>query len=87
MTIYVTKYALTHGIFRQEAEETETDGMACVKGSPGAMRQYFHGKDWHHTLDAAVAHAELMRAKKIASLKKAIKKLEEMTFTVKEVKP
>lgn len=43
---------------------------------------YYHGEgnDWHRTKESAIAKAEEMRKKKIASLKKQIEKLEKMEF-------
>lgn len=43
---------------------------------------YYHeeGKEWHRTKESAIAKAEEMRKKKIASLQKQIKKLENINF-------
>ena len=41
-----------------------------------------HGNDWHRTEADAVARAEQMRVKKIASLEKQIAKLKKLSFTV-----
>jgi hypothetical protein len=69
-TAYITKYALTTGI--------QTVNMVA---GPGTFENYHgEGKDWHRTMEGAIARAEVMRKKKIASLHRAIKKLEAMTF-------
>lgn len=77
--IWVTKYALTSGIFEAEAEiEDQYGRMASIPS-----RRYFtafHGNDWHRTLTEANKRAEEMRLKKISSLKKQLKKLEELKF-------
>jgi hypothetical protein len=81
--IWITKYALTSGIFEADAEvEKNSDGMAVVPKNyeTGTYAQYFHGKDWHLTREGALTRAEEMRVKKITSLKKQLKKLEEMNF-------
>ena len=80
MKVWITKYALTDGII-------EIDAEVCIStGATGNMincdRGYFHGegKEWHKTKESAIEKAEEMRQKKIESLKKQIKKLEEMRF-------
>jgi hypothetical protein len=81
MKIYITKYALTDGIVESEAEIN--GGMAVVrKQYSGGLDQYFHGegKDWHLSKESAIAKAEDMRLKKIASVKKQLSKLEELSF-------
>lgn len=78
MKVYITRYALSDGILEKEAEECDR--------FPGMIEtddhEYIHGegKDWTRTKEAAVARAEEMKAKKIKSLKKQIKKLERMKF-------
>lgn len=78
MKVWITKYALTQGIFEAEADESEIfRGMIAV--SPF---EFYHGegKEWHKTKESAISRAEEMRKKKISSLKKQIKKLENMKF-------
>jgi len=80
MKIYVTKYALTQGIYEVEAED-ETGGIfVAFSGSNRSYTTYYHKGEYELTHAAAVTKANEMREKKIASLKKQIKKLEEMTF-------
>ena len=74
---WVTKYALTEGI-------SLVDGEVC-HGISSGMLSYgrygtAHGKDWHRTPEAAIARAEEMRKKKIASLRKSIAKMEALAF-------
>ena len=80
--IYITTYALTKGIWKRELLK-EVNGMAVAK-CPGWLNEegYFHGNEWHKTLEQAMERAEEMRSKKIASLRKQIDKLEVMTFAV-----
>ena len=59
MNVWITKYALTKGIFEMDVE-SQSEGCK--------------------TKAAAIAKAEKMRRKKIASLKKQIEKLESMKF-------
>ena len=82
MKVFVTKYALTHGIEEMEVEDC---GNGLVK-TPGSFSDggglYFHteGRDWHKTLDAAKVRAEDMRHTKLVGLRKAVTKLEKMRF-------
>lgn len=79
MKFYVTKYALTAGIQKVEAEYPD-DGLLDV-----GTGTYYHreGREWHCTRAAAISRAEEMRLAKIKSHKKAIAKLEKMTFEVR----
>lgn len=78
MKVYITKYALTKGIYEAEAEESNNfPGMITTKDY-----SYFHGegKDWTRTKETAIVRAEEMRLKRIESLKKQIEKLEKLKF-------
>lgn len=77
MKAWITKYALTKGILEKEVEGCR-DGMA--RESESHFPTYYHGTDWHKDKKSAIAKAEEMRKKKIASLKKKIEKLEKMKF-------
>lgn len=55
------------------------DGSLQV-GDDGCRCNNFEQRKWFDTREKAVQKAEEMRQKKIASLKKKIKKLEEMRF-------
>lgn len=78
MRIYCTKWLFTRGIFEAEAEDL---GNGMVK-MEGVTFGYLHGegKDWHKTRDSAVKKAEEMRAKKLKTLEKQIKKISAMKF-------
>lgn len=85
MKVWITKYALTKGIFQAEVtsaclETDPTGNMICIKES--GFNSYYHGKgkEWHENKESAVKRANEMRNKKIESLKKQIKKLENMKF-------
>lgn len=74
--VWVTKWTLSTGIehcnvqIKSSSPCAWLDTVTCL--SPG---------EYHLTREAAIAKAEEMRTKKIASLKKQIKKLEAMDFT------
>ena len=78
MKLYITKYALASGIKEIEGEISKDD--QCVNGR--GLWGYFHGegREWHRTREAAIARAEDMRKAKLQSLKRAIYRLENMTF-------
>lgn len=87
MNVWITKYALTQGIEEidsnqvKEFEITDT-GYLCFRrnGKYLYTTELYSKKEWHQTKEFAVKKAEEMRQKKIESLKKQIKKLEEMRF-------
>ena len=76
MKVWITKYALTEGIVEKEAEKLSTGGIQTVEQYPA----FYRGKDWHGTREAAVKRANEMKEIKIHSLKRQIKKLEDMKF-------
>lgn len=76
---WLTQYALSTGI--KKVQGTVTGNMLSYSEfSNGVQMLYAHGKDWHTTKESAIARAEEMRTGKIKSLRKAIEKLEGMTF-------
>jgi hypothetical protein len=80
MKVWITKYALTEGILEVDGKQCR-EGMISVKPTkPGYLTTYFYGNDWHRTREDAIARAEVMRAKKIASLRKSITKMETLSF-------
>jgi hypothetical protein len=80
MKVWVTKYATSgKGVIPCEDARTSHFDTMVVVGS-----LCLHGAEWHTTPAAAIARAEEMRTKKIASLEKQIAKLEAMTFSAEE---
>ena len=75
MQVYITKYALTRGIIATEAEKCDPTDMISTKDY-----YYQHKPHWHESLQDAIAQAEKMRLKKIASLEKQLKKIKEISF-------
>lgn len=77
MKVWITRYALTEGVFEEEVELLEQfPNIGVVKERGG----YYQPPDWHRTREEAVKRAEEMRVKKIASLKRQIDKLSKMRF-------
>ena len=77
MQVFITKYALTNGIFEREAELCEAKMVRCKSLY---SVEYYHGNDWYESFEDAKVQAELMRDKKITALERQIKKLEAMKF-------
>ena len=84
MKVWITKYALTQGIYEADAEicsGTDFSGnMICIKNY--SFPQYFHGKgkQWAETKEQAIVIADSIRKKKIESIYKQIYKLERLNF-------
>lgn len=79
MKVWISKYALTIGLYEVEVELSNTSpGMVCEKNN----MVFYHGegKEWHRTKEDAVKRAEEMKIRKIDSLKRQIKKIENMKF-------
>ena len=79
MKVWISKYALTVGVFEVDGEVTRNGGIAFTPPE-GGLRQYYYGNDWHDTKDAAVARAEDMRIRKLKSLDAQIKKVSALKF-------
>jgi len=78
-TVWISKYALTKGVFAITAEDCfDTSGKMVRDMNNNYL--YYHGKDWHKTRKAAVKRAKEMKAKKIASLKKSIERIRKLEF-------
>lgn len=77
--VFITKYALTKGIFTAEVEIKETDGRYFAVDQ-GKWCIYYHKPDFHLTYKEAKARAEEMQRKKIASLKKQLARVQNLTF-------
>lgn len=78
--VFLTKYALSSGIEEVELiREFKVDNMkfVYVKDKHGS---YKIGSEAFFTKEDAIKQAEIMRLKKIESLKKQIKKLENLKF-------
>ncbi len=78
ITVWVSKDALTSGV-------QEVQGYLCERYSNtvfigGIFPCRF--PHWHRTLDDALTQAELMRTKKIESLRKTLKKMENLKIKV-----
>lgn len=77
-TVWVTKYALEDALAEAAVLFQVSDGSIRVQWADSALK--IDAGDWHPTREAALSRAEEMRAAKIASLKRQIKRLEALTF-------
>ena len=93
-TFWISKYALTQGIYSVEAERCCKDvdsprEYIRVYEPSGISSYYVRTKkmaDWHESHDEAVIEAEKMRLKKLASLYKRIEKMSALSFVDSEDK-
>ena len=80
VTVYITKYALTQGIIKTEAE------LSVVNGVTYASRRerdgYVFTTEYALTEEAAIAKAEKMRTRKLVALKKQVAKLANLDIKV-----
>lgn len=83
MKVWITKYALAQGIIEANTEKVSNDGYCRVYWTDKSgykcdsfLNQRYYEKD----KESAIAKAEEMRKKKIASLEKRIEKLKKMKF-------
>jgi len=76
MKVYITKHALTQGVFEIEAYRSDVHPEMAV-----ADNVFFHSRDWHITKESALLQAETMRRRKVESLRKQLAKLEALKFS------
>lgn len=79
MTVYITRYALTEGVYLAEVELSQTDDsrVTVLRGRHSGI---FHKPDWHVTWTDAINQAEKMRKQKIQLLRTLIDRLKRMDF-------
>lgn len=84
MKVWITKHALTSGIEEIDSEDMKSfsiDGTyLSFRRMDGSLPETYSINNWYYDKDSAVARADKMRREKIESLKKQIKKLEDMKF-------
>ena len=83
MKVWITKYALTDGIIEAIAFKLTYRTYIVIpkyRGTKLGVIRLMNILDYSGSKKSAIQKAEEMRQKKITSLKKQIKKLEEMRF-------
>ena len=69
---WISKYALTRGVFVVEGEVTEHPAMLAV--DEGRRSTYYHKPYWHTTELAALQHAlEMVKARQVSLAKQQAK--------------
>lgn len=84
MRVYITKYALTSGVFVFEGEMYDGTLENSFRGKRPLSHyiEYFHGKDVHTTKVSALKQCEEMKIKKLQSLDKQVKKISAIGFEI-----
>jgi len=77
MKFWITKHALTKGVYSEEVEPTHSPDVVKRKRE----FSFYHRPYWHQTEKQANLHAEILVQKKIRTLKSSLAKLEKMQFT------
>ncbi len=75
--VYITKYAITDGLQEMIVEDRFDISPDMVIAG---RYKIYHKPHWHRTREEAIKQAEMMRAKKISSVKKQIARLENLVF-------
>ncbi len=79
MKVWITKFALTIGIYEVDAELIP-DGHDSLVTVVNGYKQYFHKADWRPTKEEAITRADQMRTAKLKSLQKQIDALTVKAF-------
>lgn len=76
--VWISKNALTLGIFEKEVQETHSSDMVSTVNQRWV--EFYFKPYWHLTKDEAIKHADEMRIKKLQNLDKQIKKISSLKF-------
>lgn len=80
--VYITKFALTKGIFPVEA--AIIGDRAVVQGAYPWQKQSFYKGDWHTDPDRALDKASAMAAAKANHHRNEARRLQELSFSIQE---
>lgn len=78
--VWVTKYALTSGIFECDAEICSDVSTDMIRIKRNHFDEYFHKNEWYTSKLDAIVRAEEMKEKKINSLNKQLNKISNINF-------
>lgn len=86
MKIYVTKFALTKGVYAAEAS-VDDRGFAVIDGRDFQHDTYLHGegREWCRTEADALSIAEKMRVHAVKLIEEKLAKLKTMKFHIEEM--
>lgn len=82
MRVFISKYALSSGIFSVEAEFLESKDSVKYRRDGGSFMEFAHKNEWHSCADKAIDRAEEMRIAKLKPLDKQSKKVSAMVFEI-----
>lgn len=87
MKVWITRYALTSGVFTIDAEvhESSSGKPFCSYKRSGCFGEFAHGEDWHITELSANERFDKMISNKLMSLRKQTTKLLDLAFTVRDL--
>lgn len=80
MKVWVTKYALTQGLFEMNAEIVNRGAKHVYAKGKGPNGGHIFTREWTNTRAEAVLKAEQMRKARIRSLKRAIANMQAKSF-------
>lgn len=83
--VYVTRYALTSGVYRTDSYYSNLQYVAFVKNPQGAIVALPIGKSVFFTYEEAKKDFEKRKAKAIWSAKKKLQNLKDLDFTFKDI--
>ena len=85
MRVWITKYALTTGVFTAEVERSQLDDAEKrIIHRQDTHSDYYLKPDWHETKKEAEQRVLVMIEAKIKSLRKSLEKYNSMLAQVKE---
>ena len=82
MRVFISKYALSSGIFAAEAEFLENKDSVKFRRDSSSFMEFAHKNEWHSCADNAIERAEEMRIAKLKSLDKQAKKVSALVFEI-----
>ena len=80
MKVWITKYALTKGLFEINAEIIDRGAKHVYAKGKSPSGDSIFTREWANTRAEAVIKAEAMKKARVASLKRAIAKMQAKTF-------
>ena len=80
LTVYISKYALTQGVFKLDACISPECPDTAVNVADRGFAVHGRGKNWHLTRADALKAAEELRLRKIKALERQLKKLKGIRF-------
>jgi len=81
MKVFITKYALTKGVFEREIDDNRSTNTV-VHGVGEYRYEVYFKPHWHVRKEDALDQCEIMRKKAIITCKKKLDKLEAMKFKI-----